>query len=123
MILITHDLGVVAQNCEFVSILYAGEIVETGTVRDVFKKRLHPYTQGLFSSIPNISKETRRLTPIQGLMPDPTNLPQGCAFCQRCEYAWERCRLEHPPLYEAGGEEGGHRVRCFRQDPHRKEEA
>ncbi len=121
MFLITHDLGVVAQNCEYVSIMYAGEVVETGTVHDVFRDHLHPYTQGLFSSIPNINEETRRLTPIQGLMPDPTNLPRGCAFCERCEHARERCGLEHPPLYEVGGEEGGHRVRCFRCDPRGKE--
>ena len=123
LLLITHDLGVVAQNCEYVSIMYAGEIVETGTVHDVFKDRRHPYTQGLFSSIPNINQEVRRLTPIHGLMPDPTQLPSGCAFCERCEYAEERCLQEHPPLYPVGGEEGIHQVRCFRSAPQGKEDA
>lgn len=114
MLLITHDLGVIAQNCEYVSVIYAGEIVETGTVHDIFGRKLHPYTQGLFSSIPNINEDVERLVPINGLMPDPTNLPEGCAFCERCQYAKERCALEHPPLLNAGGEEGIHQVRCFR---------
>lgn len=114
LLLITHDLGVVAQNCQYVSVIYAGEIVESGTVHDVFKKQLHPYTQGLFSSIPNIHEQVERLVPIPGLMPDPTNLPEGCAFCERCPYAQERCKKEHPPIYHVGGENGKHQVRCFR---------
>ena len=111
MLLITHDLGVIAQNCEYVSVIYAGEIVETGTVHDIFRGELHPYTQGLFSSIPNISETVTRLLPINGLMPDPTALPEGCAFCERCKYAEARCSKEHPPLYDMGGEENVHRVR------------
>ena len=114
LLLITHDLGVVAQNCEYVSVIYAGEIVECGTVHDVFKKQMHPYTEGLFSSIPNIHEHVERLVPIPGLMPDPTALPEGCAFCERCPYAQERCRQEHPPIYHVGGENGRHQVRCFR---------
>ncbi len=113
LLLITHDLGVVAQNCDYVSIIYAGEILETGTVHDVFKKKLHPYTSGLFSSIPNINEEVRRLVPIMGLMPDPTALTDGCRFCERCEYVYDRCRTEHPELVGMGGEEGCHKVRCF----------
>jgi peptide/nickel transport system ATP-binding protein len=120
MLLITHDLGVIAQNCEYVSVIYAGEIVETGTVHDIFGKRLHPYTQGLFSSIPNINKDVERLIPINGLMPDPTDLPKGCAFCERCQYAGKRCAQEHPPLLNAGGEEGIHQVRCFRMESGKK---
>jgi len=108
LLLITHDLGVVAQNCEYVSVIYAGEIVESGTVHDVFKKQMHPYTEGLFSSIPNIHEHVERLVPI------PTALPEGCAFCERCPYAQERCKQEHPPIYHVGGETGRHQVRCFR---------
>lgn len=116
MILITHDLGVIAQNCEYVSVIYAGEIVETGTVRDIFKHKYHPYTEGLFTSIPNINETVTRLIPINGLMPDPTNLPKGCYFCDRCKYATDRCKAEHPALYCMGGEEGIHKVRCFRYE-------
>lgn len=112
MLLITHDLGVVAQNCDYVAVIYAGQVVESGTVRDVFKNMKHPYTQGLFSSIPHIGKDTRRLTPIQGLMPDPTKLPQGCKFSTRCTCATERCRLEEPELTEVENEQG-HKTRCF----------
>lgn len=120
MLLITHDLGVIAQNCDYVSVIYAGEIVETGTVHDIFGKRLHPYTQGLFSSIPNINEDVERLVPINGLMPDPTNLPKGCAFCERCQYAEERCGREHPLLLNVGGQKGIHQVRCFRCEAHEK---
>ena len=121
MLLITHDLGVIAQNCEYVSVIYAGEIVETGTVHDIFRHKLHPYTEGLFSSIPNINEDVERLVPIEGLMPDPTNLPAGCAFCDRCRFATERCRTEHPRLVSMGGEEGSHQVRCHRYNETREE--
>lgn len=114
MLLITHDLGVIAQNCDYVSVIYAGEIVETGTVHDIFRNKLHPYTAGLFSSIPNINEDVERLVPIEGLMPDPTDLPVGCAFCDRCCFATEQCRTEHPHLVNMGGEEGNHQVRCLR---------
>ena len=80
MLLITHDLGVVAQNCEYVAIMYAGEIVEQGSLREVFKNGLHPYTEGLFDSIPKLNEDVDRLKPIEGLMPDPANLPEGCKF-------------------------------------------
>ncbi|HWP68061.1 MAG TPA: ABC transporter ATP-binding protein, partial [Rectinemataceae bacterium] len=78
MLLITHDLGVVAQNCEYVAVIYAGEIVEYGTVMEIFKDMRHPYTIGLFTSLPNLNKVVRRLIPIEGLMPDPMYLPSGC---------------------------------------------
>jgi peptide/nickel transport system ATP-binding protein len=97
MILITHDLGVVAQCCEKVAVVYAGEIVEYGTVADIFEgERHHPYTSGLFGSIPDMEKKTRRLSPIEGLMPDPANLPAGCKFHTRCSRCMERCRVEKP---------------------------
>ncbi|NLC51832.1 MAG: ABC transporter ATP-binding protein, partial [Firmicutes bacterium] len=94
MILITHDLGVVASICDIISIMYAGEIVESGTLEDVFdkNKRHHPYTEGLFGSIPNLKEKTDRLKPIEGLMPDPTNLPNGCKFHPRCPYVKDECK-------------------------------
>ncbi|NBI65314.1 ABC transporter ATP-binding protein [Pseudoflavonifractor sp. 60] len=111
MLLITHDLGVVAQNCDHVAVIYAGEIVEYGTVRDVFKRMSHPYTRGLFTSIPQVNADVKRLIPIPGMMPDPTQLPAGCKFCTRCQFADDRCRREHPGLYPV---EGIHTARCFR---------
>jgi len=110
LILITHDLGLVAQNCESVAVIYAGEIVEYGTVHDIFKDMKHPYTVGLFTSIPKINEDVKRLTPISGNTPDPVHLPKGCKFCTRCAYATEKCRNEHPELYQSIE---GHFVRCF----------
>lgn len=97
MIMITHDLGIVAETCDQVAVMYAGEIIEYGTVRDLFLgKRHHPYTDGLFGSIPNLTTETRRLTPIEGLMPDPTDLPTGCKFHPRCPNCMEKCKTLQP---------------------------
>ena len=96
MLMITHDLGIVAEVCDCVSIVYAGSVVEHGTLEDVFDHTLHPYTQGLFNSLPNMEDRSIRLKPIRGLMPDPSNLPEGCAFCDRCDYATERCFHEKP---------------------------
>ncbi len=112
MLLITHDLGVVAQNCEYVAIMYAGKIVECGTVMEIFKDMRHPYTIGLFTSLPSLNKVVRRLIPIEGLMPDPMYLPKGCAFSERCKHAMDICREKHPEMSLVGGE---HRVRCFLQ--------
>ncbi len=80
MIMITHDLGIIAEVCDEVSVVYAGQIVEHGTLEDVFERTLHPYTEGLFGSLPNIEERRHRLQPIPGLMPDPTDLPKGCCF-------------------------------------------
>ena len=80
MILITHDLGVVAQNCDYVAIIYAGEVVEYGTLREIYKDTKHPYTEGLFGSIPSLTSDVKRLQAIDGMMPDPTKLPEGCVF-------------------------------------------
>ncbi|MDO4357494.1 MAG: ABC transporter ATP-binding protein [Clostridia bacterium] len=111
MVLITHDLGVVAEFCENVAIIYSGEIIEHGTVEDVFSRvKNHPYTVGLFNSIPDLTSNASRLTPIPGSMADPTNLPKGCKFAERCPHATERCRKEVPPLYV----EGTHSIKCFR---------
>lgn len=113
-LLITHDLGVVAQMCQKVAIMYAGEIVECGTVRDVLKNPTHPYTRGLINSIPKIHVKERRLHPVDGLMPDPTALPDGCAFSPRCEFATEECRTRHPQMRLLEGE---HSYRCFGYRP------
>ena len=107
LILITHDL---AEMCDKVAVIYAGEIVETGTAVHIFDETMHPYTEGLFGSLPNLTDKATRLKPIPGLMPDPTNLPDGCNFAPRCPYKTPRCCRENPPLTEA---EPGHLVRCF----------
>jgi len=97
MILITHDLGVVAQTCDRVAVMYAGEIIEIGTREDIFGgKDHHPYTDGLFGSIPDLTRTTRRLNPIEGLMPDPTDLPAGCKFHTRCPKCMEICKTVKP---------------------------
>jgi len=96
MLMITHDLGIVAEVCDEVSIMYAGRIVEHGTLKDIFESTSHPYTEGLFGSLPNIENRTARLKPIPGLMPDPTDLPSGCPFHPRCKYATELCAKRKP---------------------------
>jgi peptide/nickel transport system ATP-binding protein len=97
MLMITHDLGIVVEICDTVSIIYAGRIVEHGTLHDIFENTRHPYTEGLFNSLPNLENRKAKLRPIKGLMPDPSNLPDGCIFCPRCDYATEICQLEKPP--------------------------
>jgi peptide/nickel transport system ATP-binding protein len=93
MILITHDLGIVAENCDKVAIIYAGEIVEYGTKEDIFDRPSHPYTIGLFGAIPDMESDAEWLKPIKGLPPDPSNLPAGCTFSPRCPYATEGCLI------------------------------
>lgn len=110
MILITHDLGVVADNCDKVAVVYAGEIVEMGSLEELYGNPTHPYTKGLFGAIPDLSKDVDRLSPIEGLPPDPTNLPQGCYFAPRCKYATEECRSRHCALKNIAGT---HYVRCL----------
>ena len=111
MVLITHDLGIVAESCDAVAIMYAGEIVEYGSLEDIFDRTAHPYTIGLFGSIPRLDIDTERLAPIQGLMPDPINLPEGCPFHPRCPYAREACHQERPAHVEITP---GHFVKCLR---------
>lgn len=110
MILISHDLGVVAEICDKVAIIYAGEIVEFGTLEDIYENTKHPYTKGLFGSLPDLEKKAERLNPIIGLMPDPTKLPKGCAFHPRCPHCMEICKSTHPNIFEVFT---GHNVRCF----------
>lgn len=109
VLMITHDLGIVAETCDCVAVIYAGEIVEYGTAEEIFDHPLHPYTTGLFGSLPNMAKEGGRLKPIDGMMPDPTDLPEGCKFAPRCHYATEKCRQGRPELRNVGG---SHVVRC-----------
>jgi len=111
MILITHDLGVVAGECDHVAIMYAGEIVEYGNLKDIYKETKHPYTIGLFRSIPNIDKKDDRLVPIPGLMPDPANLPEGCYFAPRCSMKMPECEKNHPQPVEITP---GHYCRCLK---------
>jgi peptide/nickel transport system ATP-binding protein len=113
MILITHDLGVVAQTSDYVAVVYAGNIVEYGSREAVFLHRAHPYTIGLFNSLPDMNKDSPRLKPIEGTLPDPTDLPEGCAFHPRCPWTGETCRTGGISFNET---EPGHFVRCI--NPH-----
>ena len=110
ILLITHDLGVVAAFCDRVAIMYAGEIVEQGTLEDIFdtERPHHPYTIGLFGSIPNLEVKTDRLHPIDGLMPDPTDLPEGCKFNPRCPKSCAQCQSGPVPVWE----DGSHSIMC-----------
>lgn len=118
MILITHDLGVVNETCDNVAVVYAGRIIESGSKYDVFKHPSHPYTNGLFGALPNMNLDSDRLSPIAGLLPDPTNLPDGCAFAPRCPHATDKCRQGMIPAVEV---EPGHICECIRLDEIRKE--
>ena len=110
MILITHDLGVVAEMCDEVAVIYAGEVVEIGTARDIFKHMSHPYTIGLLESLPDLKSESKRLKLIPGLMPDPTDLPKGCKFAPRCSHCTAECETMAIPLTEITP---GHFCRCL----------
>jgi len=110
MIMITHDLGVVAQICNSVAIVYAGEIVEYGKIEDIYEgDKHHPYTVGLFGSIPDITSKAARLTPIDGLMPDPTKPQPGCRFADRCPHCMDICKHKAPEVADFDG----HQIRCF----------
>lgn len=110
MLLITHDLGVVTEICTKVAIIYAGRIVESGNISDIYNNTKHPYTKGLFGSIPSLGKKVRRLTPIEGLMPDPSNLPSGCSFHPRCPDCMPECKTINPNNIDLGND---HTVRCL----------
>jgi peptide/nickel transport system ATP-binding protein len=109
MLLITHDLGVVAEICDKVAIMYAGQIVESGSLEEIYENTRHPYTKGLFGSLPSLSSKVHRLSPIQGLMPDPSNLPTGCPFHPRCPCCMEACVSKVPKNTEVAP---GHLVKC-----------
>ena len=113
LVMITHDLGVVAKMCDDVAVVYAGRVVESGSLEDVFNHTMHPYTEGLFNSLPNLENREAELKPIPGLMPDPTNLPKGCSFAPRCRYATDACREKPPVLRQVSDT---HSVLCCRYD-------
>lgn len=113
MLLITHDLGIVAENCDKIAVMYAGEIVESGTVEEVFEAPTHPYTIGLFGALPSMNSDSEYLTPIHGTPPDPSNLPHGCKFGPRCPYATEACRHNAIENVHLSGE---HYCLCNRTD-------
>ena len=113
MLMITHDLGIVAEVCDDVAVMYAGRIVERGTLREVFNNTKHPYTEGLFNSLPDITNRKAELKPIRGMMPDPANLPKGCAFAPRCDYATEKCFEQRPTLHKISDT---HSVLCSAYD-------
>jgi oligopeptide/dipeptide ABC transporter ATP-binding protein len=118
LLLITHDLGVVAETVQDIAVMYAGRIVETGAVEEVLLSPKHPYTQGLLNSIPSEQKRGRQLSAIKGVVPNPFRMPPGCKFEPRCPYAWERCQTE-PELIEVGGPD--RRSRCWLQAPEEAE--
>ena len=111
MLMITHSLGIVAEICDDMAVMYAGRIVEKGTVDDVFNSMRHPYTEGLFNSLPNLKEQGEMLEPIKGLMPDPADLPPGCTFAPRCPYATEACSASVPTLQSVDGS-STHFVAC-----------
>ena len=109
VLLITHDMGVVAQTCDRVVVMYAGNVVEAGTVHDIFKKTRHPYSKGLLAAV-TLHEEEKRLRTIPGSVPDLIEIPPGCPFSPRCEYVMDKCKKEKPKLYEV---EPGHLVACY----------
>jgi peptide/nickel transport system ATP-binding protein len=117
VLLITHDLGVVAHFAERVNVMYAGKVVEHGAVRDIFKRASHPYTQALLGALPDPLAPAKRLEAIPGRVPSPAMLPPGCAFCARCKSAFEPCPTEQPPLFELTAP---HVAACWLRDPKRK---
>ena len=110
VILITHDLGVVAETCERVIVMYAGQIIEEASVRSIFNNPQHPYTKGLIQSVPDMRHKKERLYSIPGNVPRPGTITKGCRFVSRCEFAFEQCSLENPELYETAN---AHTTRCF----------
>jgi len=113
VIMITHDLGVIAEVSTRVAVMYASKVAEYGNVDQIFYNPKHPYTIGLLNSIPKLSKSKSRLSTIEGNVPAPTNYPKGCHFCTRCIFAIEKCWIEQPPLFEV---EKGHTSACWRVD-------
>jgi len=121
MMLITHDLAVVAEVCDRVAVMYAGQVVEEGSVQRIFRNPVHPYSRGLLASLPRLGSRRRRLDPIPGQVPPATAWPEGCRFRDRCPHAWGRC-VEHPTLLPVDGEDDGEAARCWLvEEPDRRE--
>ena len=110
--MITHDLGVVAETCDFVAVMYAGQVVEYSDVRTLFKNPKHPYTLGLLNSLPRHDIDQERLIPIKGMVPSPHEMPIGCRFAPRCPVATELCHQKQPDLL-ATGNDNGEQIRCW----------
>jgi oligopeptide/dipeptide ABC transporter ATP-binding protein len=120
IVMITHDLGVIAEVAQRVFVMYGGEVVEEAPVRELFAAPHHPYTEGLLQAMPRLGQERERLAVIPGTVPPPTAWPTGCRFRDRCPYAWDRCAAEHPPLYQI---DAGHVSRChLAEEPERRAE-
>jgi peptide/nickel transport system ATP-binding protein len=120
IILITHDLGVVAETCDRVIVMYGGQVFEEGPVEDVFRDPQNPYTEGLLRSMPRLGQKIERLAVIPGVVPAPTAWPSGCRFYDRCPYHWDKTRDEEPPLFEIGP---GRRNKCWLAEfPEKREE-
>lgn len=118
VMMITHDLGVISEVADNVMVMYAGQVVEYTDVDTVFEKPLHPYTQGLISCIPKLGGQEEKLSTIKGMVPSFNDMPEGCLFCPRCEYAKDNCRKERPELVDLDG----HQVRCFKYTDRWEEE-
>lgn len=118
VMMITHDLGVISEVADNVMVMYAGQVVEYTDVDTVFEKPLHPYTQGLISCIPKLGGQEEKLSTIKGMVPSFNDMPEGCLFCPRCEYAKDICRKERPELVDLDG----HQVRCFKYTDRWEEE-
>lgn len=118
VMMITHDLGVISEVADNVMVMYAGQVVEYTDVDTVFEKTLHPYTQGLISCIPKLGGQEEKLSTIKGMVPSFNEMPEGCLFCPRCEYAKDICRKERPELVDLDG----HQVRCFKYTDRWEEE-
>ncbi|HUH11815.1 MAG TPA: ABC transporter ATP-binding protein [Longimicrobiales bacterium] len=120
VVLITHDLGVVAEVCDRVVVMYAGEVVETGTVEEIFRTPRHPYTEGLLAAVPRLGSRGEKLAVIPGTVPNATDWPIGCRFHDRCPYGWDLCVRRHPELFDAGPGRGS---RCWLEEhPERRAE-
>lgn len=113
ILMITHNMGVVAQMCDYVYVMYAGKVMEQAETFELFKNTCHPYTSGLLRSIPKMDNQVDRLYSIPGVVPNLLHLPKGCSFCTRCAYASDHCRDQRPELYDVDSA-GEHKVRCFR---------
>ncbi|HII94704.1 MAG TPA: ABC transporter ATP-binding protein [Candidatus Methanofastidiosum sp.] len=114
VLLITHDLGVVAETCKSVAVMYAGKIVEQGSIENIFENPLHPYTVGLNNAIPRLDIDKKRLQIIEGNVPNLIDMPQGCKFYPRCPYVMDICRQKEPPLLK---KEKDHLFRCYLEEP------
>jgi len=121
ILLVTHDLGVVAEVCDRVAVMYAGQVVEEGPVEGLFRDPRHPYTRGLLDSLPRIDTRGSRLRPIPGVVPSASRWPPGCRFRERCRHAWERCAAEPPPLHPVVPTAGERASRCWlEEEPERR---